>query len=115
MERVREAKFQSILCLMHPKEIDHYRALDLGAPDLLEFYRKHGMSVLHIPWDDPAHRSTEERRGFAEELARVQAEALTGFDNLAKPVLLHCSAGIDRSSPVAAYIFQQRVENHGAV
>lgn len=88
MERVREAEFRSILCLMHPMEVDHYRALDLGAPDLLEFYRKHGMSVLHIPWDDPAHRSTEERRGFAEELARVQAEALAGFDTLAKPVVV---------------------------
>lgn len=106
MKRIRDGGFKSILCLMHPKEISHYQALDLGVPTLIDFYGAQGMSVLHLPWDDPAHRPAAERGRFKEELERVQAQSLQGFGALEKPVLLHCSAGIDRSSPVAAYIWR---------
>ena len=64
--------------------------------------------VCHIPWDDPAHRPWSERGSFEDELLRVREQALAAFDALPKPGALHCSAGIDRSSPVAAYIYVQR-------
>lgn len=110
VDDVMRLGFRSIICLMHPKEIAHYSALKLAASDLLAYYRSRGIQVCHRPWDDPAHRPAEEKVPFAQELERIRSECLTCFDELPKPVLLHCSAGIDRSSPVAAFIWANRSE-----
>lgn len=106
--RVFDAGIRSIICLMHPKEIRLYADLDLGSANLIEFYRDQGFYVEHIPWDDPAHRPSLDRATFQDELRCVREEALIAFAKLPKPVLIHCSAGIDRSAPVAAYIFYKR-------
>jgi len=108
VKRIVDQGFRGLICLMHAKEVAHYARLDLGAPDIIAFYRAKGLEVCHLPWDDPAHRPAHERASFEEELARIRVQALECFDGLPKPVLLHCSAGIDRSSPVCAYIHQQR-------
>jgi len=107
-QRINNLGIRAIISLMHPKELQHYAHLNLGAENLIEFYRKSGFEVRHIPWEDPAHRPVSEQFSFQEELARIREEALHAFDELPKPVLLHCSAGIDRSSPVAAYIWSKR-------
>ena len=104
IQRLRELGIRSIILLMHPNELKHYARLDLGGVDLIEAYRHAGFEVAHIPWDDPAHRPELTRATFEEELGRIRGEALKQFDELPKPVVLHCSAGIDRSSPVAAFI-----------
>lgn len=116
VDRMRAAGIRSIISLMHPKELCHYAQLDLGAQDLIDLYRKSGFEVRHIPWEDPAHRSASVHYSFQEELTRIRAEALQSFDELPDPVLLHCSAGIDRSAPVAAYIWMNRAneEHHEA-
>lgn len=108
MDRVVAEGFRSIICLMHPKEIAHYAALELQAPDPLAFYASNDLQACHKPWEDPAYRLPGERATFADELQRVQVEVLERFDRLPKPVLLHCSVGIDRSSPVAAFIWSKR-------
>lgn len=107
VSRVGAQGIRSIICLMHPKELGHYAQLDLGARDLIDLYRKCGFGVRHIAWDDPAHRSPSAKQPFKEELSRIREEGLQAFADLCKPVLLHCSAGIDRSAPVAAYIWEK--------
>lgn len=107
VDRIKLEDIQSVISLMHQKELRHYARLDLDAKDLIDFYRKSGFEVRHIPWEDPAHRAAA-GYSFQEELDRVQVKALRAFDDLPKPILLHCSAGIDRSSPVAAYIWAKR-------
>lgn len=114
VDRIVGAGFRSIICLMHPKEVNHYAALCLDAPDLIAYYRSKNLQVCHKPWDDPAHRPPGERASFEDELKRVRAESLECFDRLPKPALLHCSAGIDRSSPVAAFIWSHRHEGVAA-
>ena len=108
VKRIADQGFRGLICLMHPKEIAHYSGLSLGVPDIPELYRSMGLNVCHLPWDDPAHRPVRARATFQDELLRIRAEALNCFDQLPKPILLHCSAGIDRSSPVCAYIYQER-------
>ena len=108
VKRMHSAGIRAIISLMHPKEVRHYAKLDLGADDLIDFYRKQGFEVEHLPWDDPAHRQPEGRAKFGDELVRIRDEALSAYDALPEPVVLHCSAGIDRSSPVAAHIFWER-------
>jgi hypothetical protein len=109
VDRVTAAGFRSVICLMHPKEIQHYSGLDLGYSDILDLYRAKGLKVCHQPWDDPAHRPTGIE--FQDEVLNSRAACLNCFDELPKPVLLHCSAGQDRSSPVAAFIWRERSEH----
>jgi len=104
---VRAERIVSILALISVKELKHYDQLDIKVDDLIAYYRQCKFNVVHIPWEDPRHRDVCEE-GFAKELARVCSESLKAFDELPKPILLHCSAGIDRSSPVAGYLFQTR-------
>lgn len=105
INRIKKAGIRGIICLMHEKELAHYGDLNLGANNLVDYYRKEGFEVRHIPWDDLAHRQQSDNSSFASELEIVQEKALTAFQNLPKPIIVHCSAGIDRSSPVAAYIW----------
>lgn len=93
---------QSIICLMSDTEIGFYKDLDLGTENLIAFYRTR-FHVRHLPWEDP-HHSKSSRETIEEMLLRVREAALAAFNELPKPVLLHCSAGVDRSAPVAAYI-----------
>ena len=113
VKRIREAGIRSVVCLMHPKELAHYAQLDLGAANLIALYQKEGFLVRHIPWNDPAHRPGLTQVTYDHELKRIRIEALQAFDELPKPVLMHCSAGIDRSSPVAAFIYSARTANGG--
>jgi protein-tyrosine phosphatase len=94
---------------MHDRDLHCYASLNLGTSDLLEFYKKKGFDVVSIPWEDPHHKRTKpnEKRRM---LLHVREKALTAYDALTKPVLVQCSAGIDRSSPVAAFIYVKRVQ-----
>jgi len=112
INRIKKAGIRGIICLMHEKELAHYGDLNLGANNLVDYYRKEGFEVRHIPWDDPAHRQQSDNSSFASELEIVREKALTAFRNLPKPTIVHCSAGIDRSSPVAAYIWLREANCH---
>jgi hypothetical protein len=106
-ERVRAGGIKSILSLMHDGDLDCYAGLDLGAANLIEHFRMQGFTVAHHPYEDPAHKgsSAEERRAT---LLRIRPIALASYDSLPKPVLIQCSAGQDRSAPVAAFIHALR-------
>lgn len=102
---VQENGIRSIICLMHPKELRYYDALGLDPDGLLGFYERNGILVRHLPWADPAHaKSAEERSRLLRQVEQIKVEALASFKELLKPVLVQCSAGIDRTAPVAAYI-----------
>lgn len=102
-EQVRDAGIRSIISLMHDGDFRYYLSLNLDAANLVEFYKQQGFQVSHIPWEDPHHkRSSQEQR--RENLLKVREKALAEYHKLPKPVMVQCSAGIDRSSPVAAFI-----------
>lgn len=107
VDRIVEEGIRSVICLMSDQEVQLYSQLELGASNLLELYRKRGLEVASIPWKDPRHVRRDLIK-LRQKEAKVSADALREFDNLTKPVLLHCSAGIDRSSPVAAFIRERR-------
>lgn len=94
---------RSIICLMSDTEVGFYKDLDLGTETLIEFYRTR-FDVCHLPWEDP-HHSKSARETIEAALANVREAALAAFRKLPKPVLIHCSAGVDRSAPVAAYVW----------
>jgi hypothetical protein len=107
VEQVTLEGIKSVISLMHDRDLACYSSLNLGTSNLLEYYESVGLEVAHIPWEDPHHKKSapEEKR---KTLLKIREEALLAYDRLPKPVLLQCSAGIDRSSPVAAFIWSRR-------
>jgi hypothetical protein len=104
---VRASGIVAIISFMHDRDRRCYSDLDLKANDINEFYEQQGFKVARIPWEDP-HHSKADPSIKQKRLEQCRKDALAAFDVLPKPVLLQCSSGIDRSAPVAAYIWQQR-------
>jgi hypothetical protein len=110
IQKMRTAGIRAIITLMGPAELAHYAAVvsELGSADLIGLYESHGFKVRSIPWEDPLYRVGQGGRSYADQLLEVREKSLRAFDELSKPVLLHCSSGIQRSSPVAAFIYSRR-------
>jgi hypothetical protein len=81
----RQAGIRCILCLLDDRQLAYYNALPQG---LLNAYREAGFEVAHLPIADHAHPPLS-----ADEIAGVIAL----WQSLPRPLLIHCSAGIDRS------------------
>lgn len=100
VERIKQMGILSIICLLENQQLERYYirgGLGLHEGGLLGYYEDQGFEVHHFPMTD--YRRPEESH---------MQKVLEAFDALAKPVLLHCSAAIDRTTPVAAYIACQR-------
>jgi hypothetical protein len=74
--------------------------LDLHPEGLLGYYRSHGLAVESVPCTD-----------YQSSTAEQKQEVLSTFRHLPGPVLLHCSAAIDRTAPVAGFIVNQENSN----
>lgn len=104
VERTKQEGIRSIICLLVEQQLDYYRGgLGLHEDGLLGYYQSEGFEVLHFPMTDyqPPRQSEKQR-------------VLEAFRALPKPVLIHCSAAIDRTSPVAAYIVAHQRNVDGA-
>lgn len=107
VDRVKALGIRSILCLLELDQLDGYYmrgGLNIHANGLLGYYKERGFDVYHFPMTD-YKRPTEALMG------RVLEE----FDRLPKPVLIHCSAAIDRTTPVAAFIAARRDPQVGSL
>ena len=115
VRRVRNLGIQSIICLMHPKELAYYNGLEEMPEGLFRAYESAGFAISHIPWADPAHEPTPEaKERVRNQIHEIKLDAYSAYHSLRKPVVLQCSAGIDRSSPVAAYIVLHERHESGA-
>jgi len=92
---------RSIICLIDQNSLRFYEQLPAG---LLDYYRANGLEVEHIP-------IRLQRRLFS---ARQLKAVWQAFQRLPKPVLVHCSAGRNRSRKSASYI-KRRVRLSGKV
>lgn len=89
-----------MICLLEPAQLDKYYVrggLCLPGGGLLEYYELQGLIVRRRSMTDYQRPTDDEMRQVLED-----------FDQLPLPVLVHCSAGIDRTTPVAAFLVEQR-------
>ena len=91
--RAREAGVRSVICLLGDDQLPLYEgALPEG---LLARYRTAGFAVAHHGVRD----------GLTEPFTPAQLdETWESFQRLPKPVLVHCSAGHDRTGRVVRHI-----------
>jgi hypothetical protein len=107
VEQMRLEGITIIISFMHDRDLRCYRDIDLDDLDFIQFLQLEGLRVCPLPWEDPAHSKTDSSVKRAK-LEKIREDALKAYDAVPKPVLLLCSAGIDRSAPVAAYIWRER-------
>jgi protein-tyrosine phosphatase len=100
---VENHRIRSVIVLTSNVELAHYTAPTTEEGGLLALYRQRGLAVEHFPADDPAHdvRAKHAFDAAVDTIADRVAEALR---RLPHPAVLHCSAAIDRSPPVAARV-----------
>ena len=102
-DQMKKVGVKSFISLMHDRDVRCYQSLELHADDLMDFYRKSGFHVAHLPWEDPRHKKATEA-DKRKNLLAIRSEANKAYGPLPKPIVIQCSAGIDRSALVAAYI-----------
>ena len=84
-----------ILCILDDSQLAHYDGLGLVGGGLLGYYRSLGFAVRHVTADD--HKRPPLSCAELDEVWRA-------FQQLSQPVLVHCSAGRDRTGAALQHI-----------
>ena len=95
LAEVKTLGVKSIICLLGPDQLGLYQRLPTP---LVDYYRQGGFNVNHIPVQDHLHPPLSMQH---------LDEVWQAYSTLAKPVLVHCSAGIDRTRAAVDHIQRQ--------
>ena len=102
LNEVAECGIRSIVCLLDEDQLRFYQSLPT---DLVSYYRQKGFAVEHVPARDHQSPPLSE-----DHLDRIWA----AYNALQKPILVHCSAGVDRTGQAVDRIPGKIPGPHGA-
>ena len=103
VKQVEEQGIRSIICLLDEEQLAYYELLELHPDGLLGFYRELGFEVCNIPIKD--------RPGCTDHITGdMLRRAVDAFHKMEPPVLVHCSAGVDRTGAVVQSILNSLSE-----
>lgn len=94
----------TIVVLATRGELRRYAAVTAPAADLLRVYESRGFRVHHHPVEDPAHAAASARAGIRDQIEALKPVILTEYVTRAGAMLIHCSGGMDRTAPIAAFV-----------
>ena len=102
IDGVRSLGVASILCLLAEDQLAFYEGVPGG---LLAAYRSAGFAVAHVPARDLQRPPLTDAQ--LDDVWRA-------YRSLPKPVLVHCSAGVDRTGQAVEHILQRLSDGAGS-
>jgi hypothetical protein len=109
LHALNDHRVGTIVVLATRGELRRYAGVTTPAADLLRLYESRGFQIHHHPVEDPAHAATSARAGIRDQIQALKPVILTEYGARAGAMLIHCSGGMDRTAPIAAFVAQQTV------
>jgi protein tyrosine phosphatase len=76
-------------------------------PDLFTMYRPHGFVVHSHRVEDPRYVVAAQKQGILEQMERLKPTILGEYKSRTVAMLIHCSGGVDRTTPITAFVASQ--------
>lgn len=97
-EAVLNMGIRSIICILDHPQLAHYYAINLNPDGLFGYYRSLGLDVTHVPAED--YKDPKLSKDELEQTSQA-------YQLMDKPILIHCSAGKDRTGAAIEHILNQ--------
>lgn len=104
LDLLRAHGIGTIVVLATVGEMKRYSSVISPRPDLLSLYRSVGFVVHHHQIEDPAPAPVSAKARILDQMEALKFIILTEYQERTGGMLIHCSGGMDRTAPIAAYI-----------